>query len=42
MDLFGEWTQRTTAWAFFGLALAYAFFAGLRNWHPRRVRRQNL
>jgi tetratricopeptide (TPR) repeat protein len=30
MDLFGERTQRTTAWAFFGLALAYAFFAGLR------------
>jgi hypothetical protein len=30
MDLFGERTQRTTAWAFFGLALAHAFFAGLR------------
>jgi len=30
MDLFGEQTQRTTAWAFFGLALAHAFVAGLR------------
>ncbi len=30
MDLFSERTRRLAAWTLFGLALAYAFVAGLR------------
>ena len=30
IDLYSEPTRRRAAWAFFGLALAYAFVAGLR------------